>query len=247
MFSRRNQYGFSLIIRDLPLGIDRDYLASYLRQEGNVLSVKIEGSIAFVSVDSEYSANSIINKLNYSRFNDKPIRIIKYDDKTRQIFAEGIGVVIVRGLPNEIEISEVHHFFSRVGEVIAVQIPQTDWGNLGFAFVQYRDNKTGFKASAELTGFRVGENKIVVEPIKLNGNISKVHKPKDIVIQEPKRAPITAKFGITQNGVASKTIQTNGIIPDDKKIDIVLPQKRSSNQNYQQNVSLKLGRKEFTI
>ena len=168
MYSAAN--AFDLIIRDLPIGMDPTYLGQYLNQVGGVLSVRIEGNIGFVKVDSEETANIIMARLNYSRFNDVPIRIIKYDAATRRIVADGIGLVIVRGLTSSIDISEVHGFFSKIGEVVSVQIPRTDWGNLGFAFVQFRDNKTAAKAAKDLTGFRVNGNQILVEPIKKKWN-----------------------------------------------------------------------------
>ena len=191
-FSRR---GYEVVIRDLPLGMDPNYLGNYFAQEGGVLNVRVEGTIAFIAFDSKESMDRAMATLNYSRFNNVPIRMIKYDDETRRISAEGIGVVIVRGLPHNIDISEIHNFFSRIGEVITVQIPQTEWGDLGFAFVQYRDNKTAARAAAELSGFRVQGNAISVEMIKTNGTILPTQKPSDIQIQSPKKTPITAYVG----------------------------------------------------
>ena len=189
------QNGYEVVVRDLPLGMDPNYLGNYFAQQGGVLNVRIEGTIAFVTFDSKESLDRAMATLNYSRFNNVPIRMIKYDDETRRISAEGIGIVIVRGLPHNIDISEIHNFFSRIGEVITVQIPQTEWGDLGFAFVQYRDNKTASRAASELSGFRVQGNIISVDVIKTNGTILPTKKAADIQIQSPKKTPITAYVG----------------------------------------------------
>ena len=206
-FSRR---GYEVVIRDLPLGMDPNYLGNYFAQEGGVLNVRVEGTIAFIAFDSKESMDRAMATLNYSRFNNVPIRMIKYDDDTRRISAEGIGIVMVRGLPHNIDISEIHNFFSRIGVVITVQIPQTEWGDLGFAFVQYRDNQTASRAAIELTGFRVQGNVITVEVIKTNGTIVPTKKKSNIQIQSPKKAPISAYVGkqvVYGPGVAGSNIQ----------------------------------------
>ncbi|EAY14074.1 hypothetical protein TVAG_478990 [Trichomonas vaginalis G3] len=228
MNSRKFTQGFLLIVRDLPIGIDPNYLGSYLNQAGTVLECRVEGTIGFVLVESENSANLIIARLNYSKFNNIPIRIIKYDDTTRRIVADGIGVVIVRGLGQSADISEVHKFFSRVGEVISVQIPRTDWGSLGFAFVQYRDNKTAQKASIELSGFRVDGNPITVNLIKKNGVIVKTNTGGDIKVQQPSRAPIAAHVGDKQQYYNQHRYNTPKVAVHQKdiQIDVSLPKKQ---------------------
>lgn len=195
MYNRRFNPGYPLIVRDLPLGIDANYLASYLGQVAPILECRIEGTIGFIKAESENAANLIIARLNYSKFNNIPIQIIKYDDENRRISADGIGIVIVRGLPPNIEIIDVNKFFSRVGEVLNVQIPRTDWGSLGFAFVQYKNPSNAYKAATELTGFKVGDNILSVEVIKKNGAIMKISQPSNIQIQQPTRKQITARIG----------------------------------------------------
>lgn len=242
--------GFPLIIRDLPCGIDPQYLGSYLNQAGTVLSCRVEGTIGFVNVESENAANLIIAKLNYSKFNGNPIRIIKYDDTNRKIIADCIALVIVRGLTPNIEASEVHRFFSRVGEVINVQIPKTDWGSLGFAFVQYKDISSAHKAVAELTGFRVGDNVITVDLIKKNGVIVS-NQNQNIQVQQPNRSQITAKIGdhqAQQNSRNKYYAQKKQQPQPQPKIDVALPKQQGrATPQISVSKSASKGKYEITI
>ena len=217
--------GYEVVIRDLPVGMDPNYLGNYFAQEGGVLNVRIEGTIAFVTFDTKETMDKVMANLNYSRFNNVPIRIIKYDDETRRISAEGIGIVIVRGLPPDIDISEIHKFFSQIGEVVTVQIPHTEWGDLGFAFVQYRDNKTAQRAAAEFSGFKVQGNVITVEAIKTNGTIIQSQKA-NIQIQQPVKSSISTYVG---------NQPAYGTAPQHQNIQVSAPNKSAPQVNVRQH------------
>ena len=154
---------FQVIVKDIPPTMDANFIGNFLSSAGPVLEVVCNNGLALVTFISEEAANNAIQMYNYYKFNDTPIRIIKNDPETQNLIQSQKGLLIIKGLDSNVQLSEINGFFSQVGEIITCQLLPTDWGSFGFAFIQYRNPSDADKAKTMFNGYLVNGKPITIE------------------------------------------------------------------------------------
>ena len=137
---------FQVLVKDIPPTMDATFIGNFLSSAGPVVEVVCNNGVAVVTFVSEAAALNAMRMYNYHKFNDIPIRIIKNDIETQQLIKNQRGILIIKGLDLNVQLSELHSFFSQAGELITCQLMPTDWGSLGFAIIQYRNQEDADKA-----------------------------------------------------------------------------------------------------
>lgn len=178
---------FQVLIRDIPPGMDATFIANFMGSAGHVLEVNVNNLEAVVTFANQESAENAIRQFNFSKFNGVPIRIIKNDPQTQNIIQQQKGILIVHGIDSNVELGEIHQFFSQIGEIVSCQFMPTDWGSMGFVILQYRNPTDIEVARAKLNGYLVNG-----KPITLEAYNSQAKTIGDIQIITPTKSVVTS-------------------------------------------------------
>ena len=90
--------------------------------------------------------------------------------------------IFVGSIPFKFKESDIVELFSPFGEVISAKIvtDKTTRQNKGFAFVEMKENKDGYKAIKELNGSEhMGRNILVTEAKKDKDGVKTQQKPRE--------------------------------------------------------------------
>ena len=176
-----------IIIEDLPLGrfgetiITEDFLRVFFAQVGcTIVEVTIRNSntygmphaYAYVKFQTREMAERAVNELNYTKLENVPIRLCLADPETNKIRESDVGKLIIRNLPPEIEVCQLHNLFENFGEIISCNIPKYyNWADgtyhsRCYGIVQFRNPKSVGEACSCLKGAAINGVEITVEPFR---------------------------------------------------------------------------------
>ena len=163
-----------LYIGDLPFEVDEDFLIKNLFNNFEIkdLILKIkpgnQKKFAFITFEKFEEANQVLNEMNYTKLNGIPIRISWADEETIRIKDSGVGCLFIKGLDENIGVSNLHKLFSNFGEVISCKIPlgkdhSGEIKSKGYGYVQFRNLEDSEKALRDLTNASINEKNIIKE------------------------------------------------------------------------------------
>jgi len=171
-----------IYIGDLPLSVTEGFIKNTLL-EGYKGITKIElfkkkyETFCFVTFSSDNNIKKIITELNYTKIDGKPCRIVPADEETLDIIRRRVGNVIICGLDESIEVSQLHEAFSNFGDIICSKIPMIyrkgEWVSRGYGYVQFRNPDDAKRAIRELIGASIND-----KPLHL---CESLHKSKEFL------------------------------------------------------------------
>jgi polyadenylate-binding protein len=163
----------SLHIGDLPVTVDEQFLLKLITDvvgddsattKVDVRASKFgESQFAFVQVTNEAEAKKILENLNYTKLDGKPIRITFADPETHRLMRKGIGNLFIKNLHPDIEVSQLHEAFQRFGDIISCRIPLTNGKSRRYGFVQFRYKEDAERAKTDLADASISGEKIKID------------------------------------------------------------------------------------
>jgi len=160
-----------LIIYDLPNSINEEFIRGTLFGEYSgiekvdIMEKGINGMCsARVIFDSHDIASRVLKKMNYTKFDGFPIKIIWDNQETRDLLSSTNGKLIIKGLDENIEVSQLHEAFSNFGEVIICHIYNVLWKNQGCGFIHFLHQEDADKVCLDLKDASINDKKITLEP-----------------------------------------------------------------------------------
>ena len=162
-------------IGDLPVTVDEEFIRSNLISNDYeikeiILKQKknLEKKFAFVKFEKHEDAKRFMEEMNYTKLDGFPIRISYSDPETRRIRSSRKGNLYIKGLDENIEVSQLHEAFSNFGEIISCKIPMSKnkEGTIchhGYGFIQFRNAEDAEKAKTDLQDASINDKKITIE------------------------------------------------------------------------------------
>ncbi|EAX92773.1 hypothetical protein TVAG_361530 [Trichomonas vaginalis G3] len=214
---------FQIVVKDLPPGMDATFVANFLGSAGPVLEVNVNNLEAVVTFASKEAAENAMKQFNYYKFNGNPIRMIKNDPETQNIIQQQKGIIIIHGVDQDVDISEVYQFFSQVGEIVSIQMMPTDWGSFTFVILQYRNPADSEVARSKLNGYLVNGKPISIEVFnaqaKTIGDIQIVTPSKPVVQNTTKNIKID-KTAEEKKSQQNSSDSTQSVDQQQEQIDL---------------------------
>ena len=162
----------TLLVDDLPLATDEGFLRQLFDDYGRIppngiilrKHKSLEKAFAFITFETHEDAARAKWDVNYTKLDGVPIRISWNDPETKEIRRSGLGKLIICGLEESIEVSQLDNAFSNFGEVIFCDIPTDENGrSCGHGIVQFRNPADAEKARVDLQGAVINGKPVTIE------------------------------------------------------------------------------------
>lgn len=167
----------SIFMLDIHVDIDEQFLQELLI-EYEIKKIKLRkrkdheisnpSYYAIITFESREKAKEVLNDYNFTKFDNKTIRIDLADTETRKILATNQGKVLVSNLKTDIEISQMFESFSIYGEIVDIEMPTKNGENCGFCYIQYRNKKDAETAIHNFTDATINGQLIYIKMVDEN-------------------------------------------------------------------------------
>ena len=153
-------------IGDLPLNANEVFIEDTLLCDYKGISKieffkKTNDAFCFVTFLSEEMAKKCIKEMNYTKLDLKAIRILPTDNETMDIIRSKLGNLIIWGIDETIETSQLHDAFSNFGEIISCKIHMSmkngKWVSDGYGYIQFRELQNALKAIKYLIDSKIND------------------------------------------------------------------------------------------
>lgn len=160
----KNENDSSIFVFDIPEEFDEKTLRKIFENfnvieddNGVVFSTKYNydskiTKYAIVTFESRSNAKDAIEKLNYTKYDGIPIRLVFADSDTIKILKTNKGKLLISNLDKDIDISDLHKVFENFGEVIECEMPSDEGVSRGYVYVQFRNENDAIQAKSDLEG-----------------------------------------------------------------------------------------------
>lgn len=157
-----------IYIGDLPKTVDQKFLMEFVHEISVAESITLkdarfeDAKYAFLRIKSRKDAVKIIEDLNYTKLDGRPIRISLADPITRRLIKIGEANLVIKRLDVSIEVQQLHEAFSNFGEIISCRIPLTENQSRGYGYVQFRNKEDSERARMDLGEANFNNKKIEI-------------------------------------------------------------------------------------
>ncbi|KAJ6849202.1 polyadenylate-binding protein 2-like [Iris pallida] len=119
---------------------------------------------AYVNFNSPMDAARALEMLNYTPFNEKPIRIM-YSNRDPSAHRSGAANIFINNHDKEINNKALHDTFSAFGNILSCKVATDPSGqSKGYGFVQYEQEEAAEIAINKLNGMLLNEKLVFVGP-----------------------------------------------------------------------------------
>ncbi|EAY16086.1 hypothetical protein TVAG_278520 [Trichomonas vaginalis G3] len=147
-----------VFIDDLPTCIDVQFLKELFEDYGHFPTdsifvkkqTKPNKAYAFVTFKSHELAKRAIEELNYTKLDGVPIRMYWGDPYTMSLARSDANTLLIRGLAENIEVSQLHDAFSNFGNLVTCKIPLTNLKSCGYGLVTFYSEEDARSAQNDL-------------------------------------------------------------------------------------------------
>ncbi|EAX90061.1 Polyadenylate-binding protein, putative [Trichomonas vaginalis G3] len=160
-----------VFVGDLPGSVDENFIKEIFKDYGSfpsgTVTVKkhksLDKSFAFVTFESHELAKRAISEVNYTKLDGVPIRILWSDPGTKRAIKNNVGALFIRGLDENIEVSQLHDAFSNFGEIVSCKIPLTNGKSRGYGFITFYKEDDAKRAKTDLADASINGKPIQIE------------------------------------------------------------------------------------
>jgi len=165
----------SLYVGDLDREVTEAQLYELFSTVGPVASIRVcrdavtrrSLGYAYVNYNSamdETAAERALEQLNYTRVNDKPIRIM-WSHRDPAARRNNLGNIFIKNLEASIDNKALHDTFETFGKIISAKVATDASGNSrGYGFVHYETEEAAKKAIDTVNGMLLEGKKVFVGP-----------------------------------------------------------------------------------
>ncbi|XP_002510185.2 polyadenylate-binding protein 2 [Ricinus communis] len=160
----------SLYVGDLDLNVTDSQLYDVFNQVGQVVSVRVCRDLTtrrslgygYVNYTSPQDAARALDILNFTPFNNKPIRIM-YSHRDPSIRKSGTGNIFIKNLDKTIDHKALHDTFSSFGNILSCKVATDSSGqSRGYGFVQFDNEEAAQNAIDKLNGMLLNDKQVYV-------------------------------------------------------------------------------------
>jgi polyadenylate-binding protein len=156
-----------LYIGDLPTSVDEQLLTEFIRECEPPTSLTLNRdnhgrpqNYAIVEFKTHQEAAHVIQELNYSKFDNIPIRI-SWFERNREKKAN----IFIKNLDESIDVAQLHEALSNYGEILSCKIALDRNGKSnGYGYIQFVRRENAETAIKELDGAYIENKQISVKP-----------------------------------------------------------------------------------
>ena len=164
-----------LYIGNLSKSIEESVLREFLEEYGKPTQLTLfknqrnsDTCFAICEFETYQEASDIIQNLNYSKFDDLPIRICWFN-KNRDWRAN----IVIKNLDPSIDDYQLYDAISEYGEILSCKISRTEGKSNGYGYIQFKKREDAEKAIEALNNVYIEHRLVKVEPYI-------PHQPKNI-------------------------------------------------------------------
>ncbi|KAL8160639.1 hypothetical protein V2J09_002176 [Rumex salicifolius] len=163
----------SLYVGDLDVNVSDEQLFSYFDQFdklGKVVTVRVcrdtntrrSLGYGYVNYENPEVAAVAIEKLNFTKLNEKSIRVM-YSQRDNTLRKDGKGNIFIKNLDKRIDSKFLHKSFSKHGNILSCKVSTDPSGqSRGYGFVQYEEEDSAKVAIEDMNGKLLMDKEVFV-------------------------------------------------------------------------------------
>lgn len=175
----------SLYVGDLDKDVSEAQLFDVFSTVGPVASIRVcrdavtrrSLGYAYVNYNSaldDGAAERALEQLNYTKFNDKAIRIM-WSHRDPNMRKTGQNNIFIKNLDPTIDNKTLHDTFAAFGNILSAKVAATpDAKSKGYGFVHFESTDAAQKAIETVSGMLLADRKVFVGPF-----VKKTERPSD--------------------------------------------------------------------
>ncbi|GLJ31443.1 hypothetical protein SUGI_0630970 [Cryptomeria japonica] len=164
--------GVSLYVGELEPSVNEAQLYELFKPWGNVQSIRVCRDMisrrslgyAYVNFSTHQEASRVLEMLNFTPVNGKPIRIM-FSHRDPSIRKSGTANIFIKNLDKGIDNKALLETFSAFGPILSCKVATDGSGqSKGYGFVQFEQEEAAQNAIDKLNGMLINDKQVYVGP-----------------------------------------------------------------------------------